>query len=397
MIATPNKALSLTEPTQAYLEVRNYTEELCKPLAIEDYVPQPMEDVSPPKWHLGHTTWFFETFILEKFYPNYQHFNADFGFLFNSYYNHAGSRVLRKNRGILTRPLVEEVYAYRKYVDEKMQQLLQNNSSATLLELLEIGLNHEQQHQELLVYDIKFILGTQPLQPKYSDETRIEVNAIEAAEEWINISSGLYEVGAENKGFSFDNERPRHQVYLEETALRKTLVSNAEYLNFIEDGGYNNFRFWLDEGWHFVQYNQLQAPLYWTKKSGVWHEYQLSGIKPLNPDAPVSHLSYFEAYAYAAWAGHRLPTEFEWEVTAERLHKGQLWEWTASAYTAYPGFKIAPGALGEYNGKFMINQQVLRGSSVATPSGHERKTYRNFFNPKARWIFSGIRLAKTLD
>ncbi|MFC3415366.1 ergothioneine biosynthesis protein EgtB [Algoriphagus hitonicola] len=371
---------------------RTHTEQICEPLEIEDYIPQPIADVSPPKWHLGHTTWFFEQFILVPFAKNYQIYHEDFAFLFNSYYNHAGKRVLRPNRGLMSRPPVREVMKYRAYISEAMVDLLNNPiENPEILERIELGINHEQQHQELLIYDLKYILGYQPTFPVYG--SAFQTNETSRGK-LFKVPEGLYEVGFEGSGFSYDNEHGRHKVFLEEFEISDQLVSNGEYLEFIEAGGYENFDYWLDEGLSFIRNEGIKAPLYWHLIEGEWQHYTLSGLQKINPELPVQHVSYYEAQAYAAWKGLRLPSEFEWEIASEKFDWGQLWEWTGSAYLPYPRFKKAPGALGEYNGKFMVNQQVLRGASVATATGHSRPTYRNFFHPAARWIFSGIRLAK---
>jgi len=375
-----------------YQKVRSYTEEICKPLNTEDYIPQPMENVSPPKWHLAHSTWFFEQFILVPNKTGYTVFDEDFGYLFNSYYNHFGERLLRPNRGLMTRPSVEKVYEYRAYVNEHIEKFFEKCEDQELQNLLEIGLNHEQQHQELLIYDIKYILGFQPTFPVYGDKFETEQ---EKDTSWIQLEEGVYEIGAQD-GFSFDNEKPRHKTYCHNAALRNTLVTNREFLEFIKEGGYQSHELWLAEGWDFIQENEIQQPLYWHKKDNQWFNYTLGGLKPLNLDLPVQHVSLYEAMAFAEWKGCRLPTEAEWELLADQLNWGQLWEWTNSAYLPYPGYKKKPGALGEYNGKFMVNQHVLRGASVATSEGHSRKTYRNFFHAQERWIFSGFRLAKSI-
>ncbi|MCX3267333.1 ergothioneine biosynthesis protein EgtB [Pedobacter agri] len=378
---------------EEYLRIRKHSEQICEPLQTEDYVVQPIADVSPPKWHLGHTTWFFETFILKAFSANYQEFNPEFNYVFNSYYETVGARVIRTDRGNLSRPSVNEVYQYRAYVDEAMQKLLSCPVDEKLTELLILGFNHEQQHQELLLTDIKYILGNNPLFPAYSKDWKDATESV-SGENMINITEGIYEIGYKGDGFSFDNELSLHKVYLPHYSISANLVTNHEYLDFINAGGYQDFSYWHAEGWDWVKNNQINAPLYWNKIDGLWHHYTLNGLQKLNFDAPVTHISYYEAYAYASWKGLRLPTEFEWEIAAQKFDWGKRWEWTESAYLPYPGFSKAPGAIGEYNGKFMVNQKVLRGASVATPQGHERITYRNFFHPHLRWQFTGIRLAK---
>lgn len=377
---------------QKFKEIRLRMEEICAPLETEDYVVQPLVDVSPPKWHLAHTTWFFEQFVLVKFDKNYQEFHPDFAFLFNSYYNNMGKRTLRQDRGFMTRPTVAKVYEYRKYVTDATTRLLSNNPTDEMLRLVEIGINHEQQHQELLAYDIKYILGTQPTFPSIGEHFKLQEET--QNQDWISFSEGVYKIGHKGNDFCFDNELPKHKVYVEDFEISNKLVNNAQYLEFIEDGGYQNFNLWHDEGWHFIQNNHIKHPLYWHFIDGEWHTYTLHGLEKLNLNLPVSHISMYEAFAFAAWKGMRLPTEFEWEIAVHKLNWGQLWEWTNSAYLPYPGFATEEGALGEYNGKFMINQMVLRGASLVTPKGHERATYRNFFNPSSRWIFSGIRLVK---
>ncbi|MGJ8659657.1 ergothioneine biosynthesis protein EgtB [Cellulophaga fucicola] len=376
----------------AYLNTRNRFITLCSSLETEDYSVQPTEFVSPPKWHLAHTTWFFEQFVLKEFSENYAVYNDDFAYLFNSYYNNAGERVLRPNRGLMTRPTVKEVYAYRSYVDAKMTAFLENTPPKEALEIIELGINHEQQHQELFYYDIKYIFGNQPTFPTL--ENNIALKDITEKQEFITIEEGVYQIGHDSSGFSFDNELGVHKTYIHKFKISNNLTTNAEYITFIEAGGYSNFNLWHAEGWDHITKNEIAAPLYWHKIKGVWHYYTLDGFKPVEPNKPVTHISMFEAYAYAEWKQMRLPTEFEWEVAAEHLNYGQLWEWTNSAYLPYPNFSKAPGALGEYNGKFMINQHVLRGASIATPENHSRKTYRNFFQPDMRWLFSGIRLAQ---
>ena len=371
-------------------EVRKRTEYICKPLVIEDYSVQPIIDVSPPKWHLAHSTWFFEQFVLKKFKKNYTVFDDDFAYLFNSYYNNAGERVLRPNRGLMTRPTVSEVYEYRQYVTKHINELFKENQSDKLLELVEIGINHEQQHQELLAYDIKYILGNQPTFPKYDGDIFLQEE--KQAQKFISFKEGVYEIGHKGDDFCFDNELGVHKVYVPPFEISNKLVTNKEYLEFMEAGGYQDFNLWHAEGWDFIQKHDLKAPLYWHFTKGGWKYYQFDGLEEIEPNLPVMHISYYEAYAFAEWKKMRLPTEFEWEIAADQLNYGQLWEWTASAYQPYPNFTKADGALGEYNGKFMVNLQVLRGASIATPKNHSRKTYRNFFHSSLQWMFSGIRL-----
>jgi ergothioneine biosynthesis protein EgtB len=377
-----------------FLETRQHTEAICKPLEIEDYVVQPIVDVSPPKWHLGHTTWFFEEFILKPYKLGYKLFHDDFAFVFNSYYENVGKRVVRNDRGNLSRPGVAKVYDYRYYVTNEMKDFLTGGISAEIEELLLIGIHHEKQHQELLLTDIKYILGNNPLLPKYSD-TFMENPIQEFPQQWIKISEGIYDIGHKNPNeFCYDNELGRHKVYLHDYKISNKLITNAHYREFIDAGGYKDFNLWHAEGWDWVKQNQIEAPMYWHKIEDVWHQYTLNGLQKINKDAPLSHLSYFEAFAFAQWKGCRLPTEFEWEAAQENFEWGSRWEWTESAYLPYPGYTKAPGAIGEYNGKFMVNQKVLRGGSVATPINHTRPTYRNFFQTHLRWQFTGLRLAK---
>ncbi|QNK61212.1 ergothioneine biosynthesis protein EgtB [Pedobacter sp. PAMC26386] len=378
---------------EQYSAVRSYSVEICDKLQKEDYVVQPTVEVSPPKWHLGHTTWFFETFILIPHAVAYQLFNADYNYVFNSYYESIGARVIRTDRGNLSRPTVDDIFHYRAYIDEAMEKFLLCGVSKEVEELLILGLNHEQQHQELLWYDIKYILGHNPLFPPYA-ANNIEKGLILAEPGWVDFKEGVKEVGYQGDSFHFDNELGRHKVYTQNFSISTRLVSNAEYLEFIEAGGYHDFSLWHAQGWDWLKEKDIKAPLYWYEIEGIWYRYSLSGLETLKMAAPVSNISYYEASAYAQWKGMRLPTEFEWEVASSLFEWGKLWEWTESAYLPYPGFSKAAGALGEYNGKFMVNQKVLRGASIATPLNHSRNTYRNFFHPDMRWMFSGIRLAK---
>ncbi|GAA3993210.1 ergothioneine biosynthesis protein EgtB [Mucilaginibacter dorajii] len=376
-----------------YKKVRRRTEQICSPLQTEDYVVQPVVDVSPPKWHIGHVTWFFETFILKPYFMGYQEFNPNYNYVFNSYYETVGNRVIRTDRGNLSRPTVADIYQYRAYVDEAMAKFLCEEPSSDVKELLILGFNHEEQHQELLLTDIKYILGHNPLFPAYSaDYVSPKVKETDTA--FIKMGEGIYEIGFEGEGFCFDNELNQHKVYLNAYGISPNLVTNAEYLEFINSGGYHDFRHWHAEGWDWVNTNKVEAPLYWHLIDGAWHNYTYHGLQQVNLNEPVCHISYFEAYAYASWKGLRLPTEFEWEAAATKFDWGKNWEWTESAYLPYPGFAKAPGAIGEYNGKFMVNQKVLRGASEVTSPGHSRVTYRNFFQTHLRWQFTGIRLAR---
>ena len=379
-----------------------------------------MDDVSPPKWNLAHTSWFFETFLLREFLPAYHEFHPQYGYLFNSYYEAVGQRHPRPQRGLVSRPTVAEVYAYRAHVDHAMKEIVLSADEGDwerIAPLLELGLHHEEQHQELLLTDLKHILATNPLRPVY--QTRDRDPAKEAPPmNWIPYSGGLVEIGFEGAAFSYDNEGPRHSVYLEPYRLGSRLVTNAEYLEFMESGGYEQPQYWLSEGWATVQEQGWRAPLYWEKVDGRWWIMTLSGFREIGEAEPVCHVSYFEADAYARWREKRLPTEAEWEAagfaepiegnlfetgalhpvaasggaSVDQLY-GDAWEWTQSPYVAYPGFRTAPGAVGEYNGKFMCNQYVLRGGSCTTSRRHIRPTYRNFFPAPARWQFTGIRLA----
>nr|WP_321221879.1 ergothioneine biosynthesis protein EgtB [uncultured Psychroserpens sp.] len=377
---------------ELYLNTRHRFVSICKSLKTEDYSVQPEIFVSPPKWHLAHSTWFFEQFVLSQFKDNYKVFDEDFAYLFNSYYNNAGKRVLRPNRGLMTRPTVDEVYQYRTYVDQQMVEFLDQNPSNKAEEIIELGIQHEQQHQELFYYDIKYILGNQPTFPTIDNE--IYLAEIEQPAKWLKINEGIYEIGHDNESFCYDNELGKHKVYLQNFDISDQLITNAEYIDFIENGGYENFNLWHADGWDFIQKNNIKAPEYWHKVDGKWHQYTLQGFLPVNLKKPVSHISLYEAFAYAEFRQMRLPTEFEWEIASKQINYGALWEWTNSAYLPYPNFSKAPGALGEYNGKFMINQMVLRGASVVTADNHSRATYRNFFHPEMRWQFSGIRLVK---
>lgn len=408
-----------------YRRIRRWTEALAEPLQPEDQVVQAMPDASPTKWHLGHTSWFFETFLLQSFLPGYAAFHPLFGYLFNSYYEAAGPRQPRPQRGLLTRPTVAETARYRAHVDAAMAELISIAGPGTwsrAAPLIELGLNHEQQHQELILTDIKYAFSCNPLRPAYR-QAEPPPGGEAPALDWIDFRGGVVRIGHDGAGFAFDNEGPRHEVLLRPFRLASRPVTNGEYLRFVEDGGYGDPRHWLSDGWTAVRAEGWRAPLYWEGGGdGGWRLFTLAGMRDLDPAGPVCHLSHYEAAAYAAWAGKRLPTEAEWEVAASGLNPeegdfaeggepeprpirktpvpalmqifGGVWEWTASPYTAYPGFRPAEGAVGEYNGKFMVNQMVLRGGSCATPPGHVRATYRNFFYPGARWQFSGLRLAE---
>lgn len=376
-----------------YIKIRQRTEEICRPLKTEDYVVQPVVDVSPPKWHIGHTTWFFETFLLKEHMNGYKEFDSNYNYVFNSYYETVGARVIRTDRGNLSRPTVEDIYRYRKYVDEAMTSFLSNGYDEDLKELIMLGLNHEEQHQELLYTDIKYILGHNPLFPAY--KTGVQVNSVVSnGNEFVPIEKGIYDIGFDGDGFCFDNELGRHKVYLHNFSIAKNLVANGEFIEFIDAGGYTSFQYWHAEGWDWVKSNEVSAPMYWHKIDGDWFHYTLKGLLPVDPNDTLNHISFYEASAYAAWKGMRLPTEFEWEVASPELKYGTRWEWTESAYLPYPGFSKAPGAIGEYNGKFMVNQKVLRGASEVTSPGHSRTSYRNFFHPHLRWQYTGIRLAQ---
>ena len=416
-------------------EIRNFTNALCAGLQPEDYVVQSMPDVSPTKWHLAHTTWFFETFILRKFVPGYRAEIPEYAYLFNSYYNAAGDMHRRDLRGLISRPTVGETQRYRASVDSHIDALLSDADEKLLDEIepiLVLGIHHEQQHQELLITDIKHVFSQNPLYPVFRNRKINVANEKAVRMQFVEFEETAVAIGHDGRGFAYDNEGPRHQALIPAFSLASRSVTNGEYIAFIEDNGYARPEFWLSLGWMTVNEQRWPAPLYWTKRDGVWWHFTLSGFRRVNESEPVTHVSYFEADAYANWAGARLPTEFEWERAAmdcpiegnfveseifhpkavapnafgavsadnhvedRELHQmfGDVWEWTRSAYSPYPGYRPAPGALGEYNGKFMCNQYVLRGGSCATSRRHVRLTYRNFFQPEKRWQFTGIRLAQ---
>ncbi|HMN71058.1 MAG TPA: ergothioneine biosynthesis protein EgtB [Rhodoblastus sp.] len=381
------------------MATRRRSLELAAPLTPEDQCAQAMDDASPTKWHLAHTTWFFETFVLEPFLPDYRPFDPRFKYCFNSYYESEGPRQPRPRRGLLTRPTSEEVAAYRAHVDRNIEELfaLDLPRDAEIAMRLELGAHHEEQHQELLLTDILALFAANPLKPAYRAGAP-RVSAPAAPLGWRRHEGGLVEIGAHGERFAFDNERPRHKVWLEPFALADRLVTSGEWLEFMSDGGYATPTLWLADGWTTVGQNGWRAPLYWEQRDGQWMRMTLEGLRAVDPNEPVMHVSFFEAEAFAQWAGRRLPTEFEWEIFAREKNApadmfGVVWQHTRSAYAPYPGFKAAAGALGEYNGKFMCSQQALRGSSLATPPGHSRATYRNFFYPHQRWQFMGLRLA----
>lgn len=421
---TVDQTVSISQIAKRFNKTRMQSLKLVKPLEVEDFVVQTTMDVSPPKWHLAHVTWFFENFILVPHLKSYKVYDTNYSYLFNSYYVSAGDRWTRAKRGNLTRPTVNDILKFRQYVDDHMNEWFDSISQLTpeLTYILEIGIQHEQQHQELMVYDIKSILGENPLFPAYREDlpSFSNQNNQKVEFDWFLAEEGKYSIGFSGKGFCFDNELNNHIVYLQPFALRKQLVTNEEYLEFLEDNGYSRDEFWMMEGKEWVDQNEIKSPKYWHKIDDEWFIYQLSGLEKLDPHQPVSHVSFYEADAFAKWKGLRLPTEQEWEVVSgfednsntlsgnfveEEFFKpistkqnmlGNLWEWTESAYRPYPGYKAPTGALGEYNGKFMINQMVLRGGSYATPRDHIRKTYRNFFHPHLQWHCNGIRLAKDL-
>jgi ergothioneine biosynthesis protein EgtB len=401
--------------------IRKESELICAPLETEDYCIQTMADVSPAKWHLAHTSWFFETFLLLPFQKNYRCFNSAFDHLFNSYYLTHSQPYYRPQRGLLSRPTVAEIVRYRAAVDEAMVELISNAPDQQWHELeplIMLGLNHEQQHQELMLTDLKHVFAQNPLRPRYRDlPAPPAYQSTDLA--WLTVDEGIHETGVRNEEFAYDNEYPRHKVLLPAFALASRPVTNAEYLDFIDDDGYSNPALWLSDGWVALKANAWSAPLYWEQRDGEWWHMTLGGMRPVDLYAPVCHVSQYEAAAYASWAGRRLPTEFEWEVSVADLpvignlrnsdylqpvvasdHStlqqcyGDVWEWTASAYAPYPGYRVPEGSVGEYNGKFMSSQVVLRGGSCVTPADHIRSSYRNFFYPKDRWQFSGIRLAE---
>lgn len=378
-----------------FIKTREHTACLAEPLEIEDYAVQPADFVSPPKWHLGHTTWFFEEFILKKHRPGYTLFNEKYPLLFNSYYESVGRHWMRADRGNLSRPTVNEIMDYRHYVTAAMVGFLEDEVSEELRRVIEVGINHEQQHEELMLTDIKYILGHNPLSPVYKES--FQENPIQHFDQkWLSFKEGVYELGLphERAGFRYDNEMGQHKVYLQDFQISNKLVSNSEYLEFMEAGGYNQVLLWHSDAWAWLEKTGISAPLYWHKIDGKWYQYTLAGLQALNLGAPLSHVSYYEAFAFAQWKAKRLPTEAEWEIAQAHFEWGSRWEYTESAYLPYPNYRKPEGALGEYNGKFMVNQKVLRGSSVATSENHARPTYRNFFHPPMRWQFFGIRLAK---
>ncbi len=386
----------------AYRSVRDETERRAAPLSAEDQIIQSMPDASPTKWHRAHVTWFFETFLLVPHVPGYAIFDERFPFLFNSYYVAAGPRHARPERGLITRPNAQDVTAYRAHVDRAVASLIENaddEAAQRIFPILEIGLHHEQQHQELLLTDILHAFAQNPTHPAYDPEWQApSTQARKGRAGYVTVPPGIHRIGHEGADFHFDNEAPQHRVLTQDLRIARALVSNAEWLEFMADGGYAQPSLWLSDGWNLREQQDWQAPGYWHERDGGWHVSTLGGSRAVDPAAPVMHVSYYEADAFARWAGKHLPTEAEWEVAAR--HDliddafGLVWQWTRSAYLPYPGYRAPDGALGEYNGKFMINQMVLRGSSLATPKGHERLTYRNFFHPPARWQFSGIRLAE---
>jgi ergothioneine biosynthesis protein EgtB len=392
----PLVAINTSRQVDRFLAVRSVTEKLAAPLSPEDQTVQSMPDASPTKWHLAHTTWFFETFVLRPHEPSYRVFDPAYEYLFNSYYEAVGPRHPRPQRGLITRPGVEEIAAYRRHVSQAMAEFLDSKRANNCGPIVDLGLHHEQQHQELILMDAKHMLSCNPLKPAYDP---VPAPPPPPAQDvaWRDCAGGLVEIGHDGDAFAFDNEGPRHKVWLEPFSIASRPVTNAEYARFIEDGGYARAEYWLSAGWDCVNARGWEAPLYWEKLGGRWHVFTLHGMAPMRADDPVCHVSGYEAAAYAKWAGHRLPREAEWEHAAGVLDgRGAVWEWTASPYVAYPGFREPPGAIGEYNGKFMANQMVLRGGCIATPEGHIRPTYRNFFPPDARWMFGGIRLAKDL-
>lgn len=439
---SPVTRTSQSEVLNRYIDIRATSMALGAALSAEDACVQSMPDCSPAKWHLAHTTWFFETFVLSATGFPYETFHPQFKVLFNSYYNSVGEQFPRPTRGLLTRPTLDEVRSYRGHVDSQMQTLLNHDINEKLLSVVEVGLHHEQQHQELLLMDIKHLFSLNPLKPAFrvqTDEQKMIHHSDEKLE-WLDYEQGVFQIGAESDNFCFDNETPRHRTYLEKYSLADRLIKNAEYLEFVNDGGYDTPNLWLSDGWSTIQEHRWRAPLYWRNNGDSWREFTLHGEQELDPHAPVVHVSFYEADAFARWSGARLPTEAEWEHASlasrnigcsmpnssnstdndngssnarletrtlhpnihgldepSPMHAGlfdTVWQWTASAYLPYPGYIAPPGAIGEYNGKFMSNQMVLKGSCCVTPPGHSRSTYRNFFYPHCRWQFAGIRLAK---
>lgn len=409
-----------------YSEIRSFTEKLTEPLETEDFVIQAVEETSPAKWHLAHTSWFFEAFILKKANIGYTSLHPQYDYIFNSYYVQTSDPHCRDKRGNLSRPTVKQVFEFRKFIDENMLEFIEQLDEDEFREwkpVIDIGLNHEQQHQELLLTDLKFLFAQNPLYPIYMERSRPYADD-PGILSWIDFEEGVYKVGHPGGSFGYDNEFPEHKTYIHSFRIANRLVTNGEYLKFMNDGGYGEVKWWLDEGVNAVENEDWTSPLYWIKRNGEWHHFTLNGVEKLDLNEPVTHVSYYEADAYARWAGARLPTEQEWELASKQaelsgnfsesmnVHPagvdekakpgslcqmfGDLWQWTQSAYSPYPGYEPFPGALGEYNGKFMVNQYVLRGGSCATPGSHIRRSYRNFFHAHARWQFSGIRLAKDL-